>query len=202
MKYRASVGTGFRAPSLFEITYNERPVGVYPPAAATPLKEETSQGYDLGIEYAADNGLHFEVTYFDQEIEDAIVYFFDSATFDDGYLLSIGTSTSKGVELGVYAPFGEQWAFIGNWTNNDTETTAVNRGCSAPRIWATSASNTRRPTTRSGSSRTTAVARCDRFRRRTARRLRGARFVGGLRFNETFELYGRVQNATDETTAR
>ena len=49
LKYRASVGTGFRAPSLFEVSYNNRPFGVLPAALATSLREETSQGYDLGV---------------------------------------------------------------------------------------------------------------------------------------------------------
>ena len=70
IKYRASVGTGFRAPSLYELAYNTGPFA-FPPAAGLALTEESSQGYDVGIEYDAAN-VHFEVTYFDQEIEDEI----------------------------------------------------------------------------------------------------------------------------------
>ena len=67
LKYRASVGTGFRAPSLFEVATNR--AAVFPPAAGTVLTEETSQGYDVGLEYDA-GGFHVEATYFDQQIED------------------------------------------------------------------------------------------------------------------------------------
>ena len=117
IKYRTSVGTGFRAPSLFEIAYNAGPFS-FPPAAGFALKEENSEGYDVGIEYDAANGLHLEVTYFDQEIEDEI--FFDLATFS-GYLQSPGTSTSKGIEIAADVPLGERWELLVNWTNNDAD---------------------------------------------------------------------------------
>jgi vitamin B12 transporter len=199
LKYRASVGTGFRPPSLFEISYNQRPFGVLPAAAATPLQEETSQGYDLGIEYTAAGGLRLEVTYFDQDVEDAIVYTFDSATFADGYVQSPGTSTSDGIEVGVYAPIGQRWAFIGNWTNNDTKTVE-----GQPRL--------RRPENLGNLGMEYASAN-DAFRFIANYRIsKDAIDFGGTplddyevldlsaayAFNETFELYGRVQNATDE----
>jgi vitamin B12 transporter len=199
LKYRASVGTGFRAPSLFEVSYNDRPFGVLPGAAATPLLEETSQGYDLGIEYDAANGLHLEVTYFDQDIEDAIVYSFDSTTFDDGYLQSAGTSTSEGIEIGVHAPFGGRWAFVGNWTNNATETVE-----GQPRL---------RQPKNLGNLGIEYTSMNDAFRLVANYRVSSdAIDFGGApvddyevldlslaySFNETFELYGRIQNVADE----
>lgn len=114
LKYRASVGTGFRAPSLYELAYNTSPFA-FPPAAGLALTEESSQGYDVGIEYDAAN-VHLEVTYFDQEIEDEI--FFDLVGFS-GYLQSTGISTSKGVEVAAEIPLGERWALVANWTNNE-----------------------------------------------------------------------------------
>jgi len=120
LKYRASLGTGFRAPSLFEIAYNGGPFS-FPPAAGVPLGEESSRGYDVGVEYDAMGGLHLQATYFDQEIEDQI--FFDLVGFS-GYLQSPGTSKSKGVELGLTAPVGERWEILANWTHNDASDTA------------------------------------------------------------------------------
>jgi vitamin B12 transporter len=116
-KYRASVGTGFRAPSLYEIAYNNGPFAS-PPAAGLSLKEESSEGYDIGVEYDAANGLHWEVTYFDQKIEDQVV--FDLVTFS-GYLQSTGTTTSKGVEVAAIVPLGERWEFLANWMENERE---------------------------------------------------------------------------------
>jgi vitamin B12 transporter len=199
IKYRASAGTGFRAPSLFEVSYNDRPFGVLPDAAATPLLEETSRGYDVGIEYAAASGLQLEATYFDQRIEDAIVYSFDSATFDDGYLQSSGTSTSKGIELGLRAPFGARWAFVGNWTNNDAETVEGEPRIVRPK----NLGNLGVEYTSDGNA----------FRFIANYRLsKDAIDYSGTplddyevldlslahAFNETIELYGRVLNATDE----
>jgi len=119
IKYRASVGTGFRAPSLSEIAYNNGPFA-FPPAAGLFLTEESSSGFDFGIEYTSANDLYLEATYFDQEIEDEI--FFDLSGFS-GYLQSLGTSDSRGIELAARYPFNAQWELLGNVTYNDTEDT-------------------------------------------------------------------------------
>jgi vitamin B12 transporter len=116
LKYRASVGTGFRAPAMYEIAYNSSPFAL-PPAAGLALVEEQSKGYDIGLEYSAP-GVRFELTYFDQEIEDEI--FFDLTAFA-GYLQSPGTSTSKGVEVAAEWPLAERWSLLANWTRNDAE---------------------------------------------------------------------------------
>ena len=105
VKYRASVGTGFRAPSLYEIAYNSGPFAS-PPAAGSTLAEESSQGYDVGVEYDIANGAHFEVTYFDQEIEDEV--YFDLTNFS-GYLQSTGITRSKGFEIAASLPLGARW---------------------------------------------------------------------------------------------
>jgi vitamin B12 transporter len=129
LKYRASVGTGFRAPSLFEIAYNAGPFS-FPPAAGLALGEESSGGYDVGVEYDATGGLHLEATYFDQDVEDEI--FFDLVGFS-GYLQSVGTSESKGVELGMTAPVGERWQILANWTHNHTSETDDARRLRCPK---------------------------------------------------------------------
>lgn len=125
LKYRASYGTGFRAPSLYEISYNNRASGVLPAAAATGLKEENSEGHDIGIEYDTASGLHFEATYFDQKIDNRIGYesFVDPVTFAylDGYVQIPGTVRSKGIEFAAEAPLGRQWSIMGNWTYNEAE---------------------------------------------------------------------------------
>src|SRR5690606_20218753 len=105
LKYRTSYGTGFRPPSLYEITFNRNTTA--PPASEVALNEGPSQGFDLGLEYMSAGGLRVELTYFDQDIEDEI--FFDPIHWS-GYLQSAGTSRSKGVEAGVEVPLGSQWA--------------------------------------------------------------------------------------------
>jgi len=119
LKYRASYGTGFRPPSLYEITFN-RGAFAFPPASEVTLKEEESQGYDIGIEYMAAGGLRFDLTWFDQSIEDEI--FFDPVNWS-GYLQSTGNSMSKGIEAGVDVPLSSRWSLNGNWTYNEARNT-------------------------------------------------------------------------------
>jgi len=119
IKYRASLGTGFRPPSLFEVAYHNGPFS-FPPASGTTLNEESTSGYDVGIEFTSAEGLYLELTYFDQKIEDEI--FFDLSGFS-GYLQSLGKGQSRGVEFAFEFPVNEQWNMIGNLTSNDTKNT-------------------------------------------------------------------------------
>ncbi len=117
IKLRGSYGTGFRAPSPYEASYNKGPYASAP-ASTTSLKEELSKGYEFALEYFNDTGLHLEAVYFDQRIEDAI--YFDSVAYS-GYLQDIGESVSEGVELSASLPLGQQWRLQGNYTYNHTE---------------------------------------------------------------------------------
>ncbi len=116
IKYRAGYGSGFRAPSLSEIAYNAGPFA-FPPAQNIALKEESSDGFDIGVAFTREDGLSLEATYFDQRIEDEI--FFDLGGFS-GYLQSLGINESKGVELAAQIPVGPRWNLLGNVTRNET----------------------------------------------------------------------------------
>lgn len=116
VKLRSSYGTGFRAPSPYESSYNSGPFAS-PPASVTTLKEEDSKGYEFAVEYFTDAGLHLEAVYFEQDVEDAI--YFDLAAYS-GYLQDIGTSSSEGVELSATVPVGAQWTVDANYTYNKT----------------------------------------------------------------------------------
>jgi vitamin B12 transporter len=195
LKYRASYGTGFRAPSLFELAYNSGPFAL-PPAAGVSLSEETSNGYDLGLEYFAANGGHYELTYFDQNVEDET--FFDLVAFS-GYLQSSGVSTSTGVEVGADVPLGERLRFIANWTNNEAKNSANEQRLRRPRNLANLGVEYR-----SAGDRLAVMA--------SYRLSRDAIDIGGVAlddyevldisasysFGKALELYGRIQNATDE----
>jgi vitamin B12 transporter len=132
LKYRTSFGTGFRAPSLFEVAYNRGPFA-FPPAAGFALAEESSTGFDAGVEYTNAAGLHVELTYFDQDIENEI--FFDLAGFS-GYLQSFGTSNSTGLEFAIRAPIGDRFEMVGNWTQNRARDTANEQRLRRPRTMA------------------------------------------------------------------
>jgi len=108
---RAAIGTGFRAPSLYEMAYNEGPFS-YPPASGTALREETSEGWEVGLAGTLGQ-LTVELIWFDQQIEDAIV--FDLASYS-GYLQTSGTSSAEGLELIARMPFSDHWSVEGNVT--------------------------------------------------------------------------------------
>lgn len=116
LKLKSTYGTGFRAPSLFELAYNAGP-DAFPPASETSLTAEKSEGYDIGMAYYGNSGWLAEITYFDQTVEDEI--FFDNDNFS-GYLQGDGDSTSKGIELLGELPMGDIWRLTANYTYNDT----------------------------------------------------------------------------------
>jgi len=196
LKYRASYGTGFRAPSLYEISYDRGPFA-FPPASSTQLRDETSRGYDVGVEYDATSGLRLEATYFDQKTADEI--YFDLVGFS-GYLQGSGTSASKGVELGAAAPLGQRWQLLANWTHNDTEDTAGDARLRRPKNY--------------GNVGILWNGRDARLRVVANYRLsRDAVDVGGVALddygvldvsaaysvNRTLEVFARLENATDES---
>ncbi|MFT7289496.1 MAG: vitamin B12 transporter [Halieaceae bacterium] len=117
LKLKASAGTGFRAPSLYEVSYNSGPFAS-PPASDSSLDAESSEGYDFGIAWASDRGTYLEMTWFDQRIDDLIT--FDLASFS-GYLQTAGESKSRGLELAAAIPLSEAFELTGNFTYNDTE---------------------------------------------------------------------------------
>lgn len=118
LKLKGTYGTGFRAPSLYEIAYNGGPFA-YPPAQGTQLAEEESAGFDLGLSWSTAAGLYLEAVYFDQTVNDEI--YFDLVDFS-GYLQSNGDTQSNGVELVAQAPLRDTLWLTSNYTYNETET--------------------------------------------------------------------------------
>jgi len=118
LKLKGTYGTGFRAPSLYEIAYNDGDFA-FPPALGTQLSEEKSEGYDLGLSWSTASGLYLEAVYFDQTVNDEI--FFDPIDFS-GYLQSNGDTKSNGIELVAQASLIDTLWLNSNYTYNDTET--------------------------------------------------------------------------------
>ena len=117
VKFKTSYGSGFRAPSLYEIDYNSGP-WAFPPASNTQLQEEKSEGYEYGFEFLAHDKLSGELIVFDQEIDDAI--YFDLAGYS-GYLQETGKSKSTGIEVNGSYILSDSLTFKANYTYNDTE---------------------------------------------------------------------------------
>jgi vitamin B12 transporter len=140
--------------------------------------------------------MHFEITYFDQEIEDEI--FFDLVGFS-GYLQSTGTSSSKGVEVAADIPLGAYWALVANWTKNDALDAIDQPRLRRPETLGNLGLQYRAPEQRLGFIVNYRVAR-------DSIDVDGATLddyeVVDLSLTyalaDGFELFGRVQNATDE----
>ena len=117
LKLKSSYGTGFRAPSLYEISYNINNGG-------GSLSEETSKGFDAGFEYHWASGASVELVYFDQEVTDQI----DFDLVDYVYYMASGVSHSKGIESSLTLPLTESFAIDANYTYNDaTESDGARR---------------------------------------------------------------------------
>lgn len=129
LKFKSAWSTGFRAPSLYEIAYN-RSFFASPPAADVSLREERSEGLDIGVAWYSASGLVLEAIVFEQTVENEI--FFDLTNYS-GYLQGSGDSDSSGVELIAEVPLPMQLQLQGNYTYNDTETAAGGHRVYRPR---------------------------------------------------------------------
>lgn len=194
LKLRGSYGTGFRAPSLYEISYNGGAFA-FPPAAGTELNAEESVGYDAGLGWYAASGWLLEAVYFDQRVEDEI--FFDLVNFS-GYLQGDGESRSRGVELITEVPLGVALTLTGNYTFNETEDAA---GAQRLRVPEHLANLGLRFSPRGGRF---SLYLHLRLARDIADELGAAiedyevlDLGGEYRFRDDFSLYGRVENVTD-----
>ncbi len=92
-KIRATYGTGFKAPSLFNL---------FDPAYGnSDLKPEKSKGWDVGIEqFLLENKLSLEVSYFSNTFSDLFSFVYDPVTFSST-VINLAKAEMKGVEFGV-----------------------------------------------------------------------------------------------------
>lgn len=123
VKVRSAYGTGFRAPSLSEIDYNLN----YAPHIG--LKEEESEGYDIGVTWASDNDFYLEATYFDQKVNNEIFWDFENWHYRQGG----GEIKSSGIELAARIPVSDNLNLDSNYTYNDTEDSSGENRIRRPR---------------------------------------------------------------------
>ena len=106
---RASAGTGYRAPSLYERF--ARPT-------RNPLEPETSKSFDIGVEQQIDEMASLRATAFYTEIENLIQY----NSSPDGYIQTSGTTISTGLELSGDYKVSDRLSLSGNYTYTIAET--------------------------------------------------------------------------------
>lgn len=126
--FKSTYGTGFRASGLFEQAYNDGPFA-FGDAAGLQLTEEESHGYDIGLVYHYASGTFWELTWFDQEIDDEII--FDGVGYQ-GYLQAPGTSQSQGIEFSTETQLGQSASLWFNYTYTDSEDQAGNQRLRRP----------------------------------------------------------------------
>lgn len=110
---RAALGTGFRAPSLYEL------FGEYGNASLEP---EKSRSVEFGVERRVLETGFVSATLFYTEIDNLIL--FETITFDPftgEYQQKPGTTKTRGVELSADLPVTERLSLFGNYTYTDTE---------------------------------------------------------------------------------
>lgn len=106
---RAQWGTGYRAPSLYEL---------YGAWVGTPdLRPETAKGGEIGAEYAFQNGGFLRGTMFQNTITDLIDYSFSSYVYEQ----FPGDTRTRGVELSGETPLGDTMRLSGNFTYTDSK---------------------------------------------------------------------------------
>lgn len=99
LRLRATHGTGFRAPSLYEL-FGEDPYCINGLCGNVNLQPEESTSSDIGLDFEMLSGnLDLGLTYFDIATENQIYYRSDPVTYAGNYQNDIGSASSSGYEL-------------------------------------------------------------------------------------------------------
>ncbi len=117
LAFRAVVGTGYRAPSLYER------FSLY---GLPTLQPENSTSYEVGVEKTFGTAGYVKATVFYTDIDDLIDFEFSNNGCNNGnngcYLQVPGTTTSKGIELSGEYVLASGLSVYGAYTYTDAET--------------------------------------------------------------------------------
>jgi vitamin B12 transporter len=115
-KLKASYGTGFKAPTLYEL-YGKGDFGSGYTFIGNPLlKPEESRGYDVGFEQPLFGGrVQFGATYFHNDITNLINFASTGDPFVSTYV-NIDNAETKGVEAFASVVFSEQFRVRADYT--------------------------------------------------------------------------------------
>lgn len=112
-KLKATIGTGFKSPSLYQL---HAPATFLGPIGNEDLNPERSTAWDFGIEqYFLGEKILLSATYFKNSYTDLIQ--FDSA---QGYT-NVGRAESKGLELSVQAILGTDFILNASYTRTQAK---------------------------------------------------------------------------------
>lgn len=115
-RFHGSYGTGFKAPSLFQLYY------LY--GGNPDLDPEKSRGWDLGVEQSfLDGKAMVDVTWFDNRFRNKIDWV--PTTGYSGIYENVASARAQGVEVGAHWDIIENWRLNGSYTytnSRDNET--------------------------------------------------------------------------------
>lgn len=185
-------GQGFKTPTisqtLCDFCFSFSP---YP-----ELRPERAEGYDLGVAWrSADDRIGLRATAFRIEVEDEIVFFFDTLTFDS-YYVNVARTESTGVEFQGDVRFGQGFGLSGSYAWTDAQDQDGDRLLRVPEHSGSvtldwSGGDWRGAlTVRGESDQDDAGGVRDGF-------VIG-RFAGGYQLTDNIELTLRIENLTDE----
>lgn len=107
-KLRATYGTGFKAPTLYQL---------YSQFGSTELEPEKSEGWDIGVDQKLMDGkVKLSLTYFQNQTEDLIVYDFLTSRY-----ANVGEAESSGLEFAVKVRFNRWLSMDGSYTYTQSE---------------------------------------------------------------------------------
>lgn len=185
---RGSWGEGFKAPTIFQTTF----FCCGAEAPNTDLRPERSTGFDLGIDFASDDGSKsLSVTYFNQDIEDQINFSFAVGGYEN-----IASVDSQGVEISAsIAPIS--WLTLGaDYTFMDVEDQDGARLVRLPRNTA-NLSATLTPTEAISATLFARYNGSEEDRRGVVDDWVRVDLSAQYRFSESFEAFARVENLLD-----
>ncbi len=107
---RGSWGQGFKAPTIFQLTQS---FGALP--ANSDLQPETSEAFDLGVDWAVSQNLQLGLTYFDRDTENEITFALN-ARYDN-----LTATTASGVEFALDAALGDSLSLALGYTYIDAQ---------------------------------------------------------------------------------
>jgi len=108
-KLHISYGTGFRAPSLYQL---------FDITSGNPaLKSEHSEGFDIGLtQWFLGKKLSFDITYFFNDIDDLIDWVWTGPGWFDGHYFNVKEAYTQGVELNFNLTPFSWWHLQLNYT--------------------------------------------------------------------------------------
>ncbi|MGV9008209.1 TonB-dependent receptor plug domain-containing protein [Brevundimonas sp.] len=119
----AAYGTGFKAPSVSQAVCDF----CFSSFPFPTLRPEKAEGYEAAIGWrSADGRIEGRATVYHLGVEDQIIYFFDTTTFDS-YYVNIAETATDGVELEGRALLGGGFdlTLAYAWTDAQDETTGL-----------------------------------------------------------------------------